>query len=78
MSERPPIRAVGRITQVHKEDQLFEVTMSNGYTAYAIVEKKGPRPPQNVTPMDCEVVTEYSPFDMTRCKVVEWRASLAD
>ena len=78
MSERPPIRAVGRITKVYKEGHLFEVTMSSGYTAYAILERKGPRPPKEVAPVECEVVTEYSPFDMSRCKIVEWQVPVAD
>ena len=78
MSERPPIRAVGRITKVYKEGHLFEVTMSSGYTAYAILERKGPCPPKKVAPVECEVVTEYSPFDMSRCKIVEWQVPVAD
>ena len=78
MSERHPIRAVGRITKVYKEGHLFEVTMSSGYTAYAILERKGPCPPKEVAPVECEVVTEYSPFDMSRCKIVEWQVPVAD
>lgn len=71
MPERPPIRARGRITQVHQPDRLFEVEMANGYRAYAIVERKGPRPSQT-EPVGSDVVVQFSPFDMSRCKVVEW------
>ena len=78
MSERLPIRARGRVTAVHKEDQLFEITMANGYRSYGVLERKGPRPPREVAPTDCDVVTEYSPFDMSRCKIVEWEVPPVD
>ncbi|MEM6278804.1 MAG: hypothetical protein AAF733_04950 [Verrucomicrobiota bacterium] len=71
MAERPPIRAQGRITQTHEPERLFEVEMKNGYRAYAILERKGPRPPSN-DPAGCEVRVDFSPFDMSRCRVVEW------
>ena len=70
MNERPPIRAVGRITAVREEGRLYEVEMANGYRAYAIVEKKGPRPPGD--PLGHEVTVDFSPFDMSRCKVAAW------
>lgn len=73
MSERPPIQATGRITKVHSEGRLFEVTMENGYTAYAILELKGPPPPEEVDPLDCEVTVLYSAYDMSKCKIQEWR-----
>ena len=72
MAERPPILATGRITQVHEPDRLFEVTMKNGYRAYGILERKGPRPGGEVVEGTTEVKVEYSPFDMSRCKIVEW------
>jgi hypothetical protein len=71
MAERPPIRATGRITKIHEQDRLFEVEMANGYRAYAIVERKGPRPDPDY-PVGREVLVDFSPFDMSRCKVVEW------
>lgn len=71
MAERPPIRAQGRITQVHQENRLYEVEMANGYRTYAIVEKKGPRP-ELENPIGEPVIVNFSPFDMSRCKVVEW------
>lgn len=52
--------------------------MSSGYTAYAILERKGPRPPTEVALVECEVVTEYSPFNMSRCKIVEWQVPVPD
>lgn len=71
MAERPPIRAQGRITQTHEPQRLFEVEMKNGYRAYAILEKKGPAAPSE-DPVDYEVRVDFSPFDMSRCRVVEW------
>jgi len=70
MSERPPIRARGRVTRAHEPGRLYEVEMANGYRAYGIVEKKGPRPVGE--PVGSEVIVDFSPFDMSRCKVVEW------
>lgn len=52
--------------------------MANGYRSYGVLERKGPRPPREVAPTDCDVVAEYSPFDMSRCKIVEWEVPLAD
>ncbi len=73
MPERPPIRALGRITQVHESGRLFEVEMENGYRAYAILERKGPRPVGEES--GCEVLVDFSPFDMSRCRVVSWQAT---
>ena len=70
MPERPPIRATGRITRVHEPDRLYEVEMENGYRAYAILEKKGPRP--HGEEIDTQVLVDFSPFDMSRCRIVSW------
>lgn len=70
MPERPPIRALGRITQVHESGRLYEVEMENGYHAYAVLERKGPRPEGEETGR--EVLVDFSPFDMSRCRVVSW------
>ncbi len=71
MAERPPIRAQGRITQTHEASRLYEVEMDNGYRAYAILERKGPQPPSE-DPTGIEVQVDFSPYDMSRCRVVEW------
>ncbi len=73
MSERPRIQANGRITKIHTEGRLFEVTMPNGYTAYGILELKGPPTPEGVDPLDCEVTVLYSAYDMSKCKILEWK-----
>lgn len=71
MAERPPIRAQGRITETREPGRLFEVEMGNGYRAYAIVEKKGPPPPSE-NPEGMRVTVDFSPYDMSRCRVVAW------
>ncbi|MDF1823011.1 MAG: hypothetical protein P1U68_00125 [Verrucomicrobiales bacterium] len=71
MAERPPIRAQGIITQMHEKNRLFEVQMANGYRAYAIVERKGPHPEAG-DPIGKSVTVDFSPYDMSRCRVVEW------
>lgn len=73
MPERPPIQAVGRIVRVLEEDRLYTVEMANGYRTYAVLERKGPRVPSDVDATDCEVVAKFSPYDMSRCKIAEWR-----
>jgi len=71
MAERPPIRAQGRITQTHEAARLYEVEMSNGYRAYAILEKKGPQPPSE-DPSGLAVTVDFSPYEMSRCRVIAW------
>ncbi|MEM9283086.1 MAG: hypothetical protein AAGA96_14765 [Verrucomicrobiota bacterium] len=72
MSERPPIRAQGRITQEHEPGRLYEVTMKNGHRAYAVLERKGPTPPMKGESLGVEVTVDYSPYDMSRCRIVAW------
>ncbi|MDF1860077.1 MAG: hypothetical protein P1U87_07670 [Verrucomicrobiales bacterium] len=71
MAERPPIRAKGRIIRTHQKNRLYEVEMANGYRAYAIIEKKGPAY-SSEDPTGQKVIVNFSPYDMSRCKVVEW------
>ncbi|HQW29272.1 MAG: hypothetical protein KA152_04335 [Verrucomicrobiales bacterium] len=75
MAERPPIQAIGRVVQVHEADRLYGVEMANGHRAYAVVERKGPRLPEAIEPLDCEVILHFSPFDMSRCRIVGWQIS---
>lgn len=72
MSERPPIRSTGLITKIHEEGRLFEVTMENGYRAYAVLERKGPQPENPVVAGESRAILHFSPFDMSRCKIAEW------
>ncbi len=46
--------------------------MVNGYRAYAVLERKGPPIPENTDLLQCEAEVEYSPYDMSRCKIVGW------
>ena len=72
MPERPPIEAVGRIVEVREPGRLYRVEMANGYRAFAIVERKGPVPPADADPLGHEVALHFSPFDMTKCRLVAW------
>jgi len=74
MPERPPIRALGRVVREHRADHLYEVEMPNGYRAYAIAERKGPKPAESGlgSAIDAAVQVEFSPFDMSRCKIAAW------
>jgi|GEM_PF-424547 len=72
MAERPPIQATGRIVEVLEADRLYRVEMANGYRAYAIVERKGPRLPAGEAALGKEVRLLFSPFDMSKCRLADW------
>lgn len=71
MPERPPIQAVGRIVEIVEDGRLYRVEMANGYRAYAVIAKEGPRPGEGGV-IGRTVALEYSPFDMSRCHLVSW------
>ncbi|NLT71972.1 MAG: hypothetical protein GXX91_14950 [Verrucomicrobiaceae bacterium] len=75
MAERPPIQAIGRIVEVHEAGRLYRVEMANGYRAYAIIERKGPKPPRDEDPLGQSVTIHFSPFDMSKCRLVAWVAA---
>lgn len=72
MAERPPIQATGRIVEVLEADRLYRIEMANGYRAYAIIERKGPRPPVGEDTLGKNVTVHFSPFDMSKCRLVAW------
>jgi hypothetical protein len=72
MAERPPIQATGQIVEVLEADRLYRVEMANGYRAYAIVERKGPRLPAGEAALGKEVRLLFSPFDMSKCRLADW------
>ncbi|MEM7698896.1 MAG: hypothetical protein AAF236_10870 [Verrucomicrobiota bacterium] len=71
-SERPPIRGTGRVIEVLKPNRLYRIEMPNGCLAYAVVEKKGPFLPENQQALDSRVTCDFSPFNMSRCKISCW------
>lgn len=73
MAERSPIEALGRIVEVHEPGHLYQVEMANGYRAYAIVERKGPALPEGADARSCIAVVHFSPFDMSKCRIVGWQ-----
>ncbi len=75
MPERPPIVAVGRIVEVHEPGRLYRVEMPNGYRAYAIVERKGPVLPEGEEAVGRRATLHFSPFDMSKCRLVDWHPS---
>lgn len=72
MEARPPIEAVGEIVDVHEPGRLYRVEMPNGYRAYAIIERKGPRIPDGINPLAQSVRVQFSPYDMSKCRIVAW------
>ena len=73
MPERPSIVARGIIRAERVADRLYEVEMPNGHRAHAVVKKEGPRCPLAAA-VKATVTVSYSPFDMSRCQIVEWHA----
>ncbi len=77
MPERPPIQAVGRVVEILEPGRLYRVEMANGYRAYAVIERTGPPPPGGADPTGAMVELEFSPYDMSRCHLVEWLQATA-
>lgn len=69
-NERPPIVARGKIESVREEGRLYDIRMANGYLAIAVVPKDGPR--QNDIAPGARAEVAFSPYDMSRCKVLAW------
>lgn len=70
MAERPPILGRGSIIRVREDKRLFDVRMPNGYVAIAVLPKDGPACPREV--MDLEVAVAFSPYDMSRSKIMSF------
>ena len=70
MSERSPIVGTGTIQDVREPGRLYDVVMSNGYVAIAVLPKDGPAYPE--VEKGARVKVTFSPYDMSRCKVIEW------
>lgn len=73
MSERPPIVGRGVIIRVREEARLFDVRMANGYVAIAVLPKDGPICPGEVLNLEVEVA--FSPYDMSRSKILDFAPS---
>lgn len=73
MSERSPIIAQGKIVTIREPGRLFEVEMENSYVAIAVLPKDGPQTDGEELGQLVEVA--FSPYDMSRCKIVSWEDS---
>ncbi len=68
--QRPQIKGVGEVIEVLDSGRLYRVKMKNEHVAYAVVPKDGP-----VSDTDnpgAKVEVEFSPYDMSRCKIAGW------
>ncbi len=70
-TERPPIVGRGIIVRTREPGRLFDVRMPNGHVAVAVVPRGGLAGPSEATGVRVEVA--FSPYDMSRCKVVAWQ-----
>lgn len=70
-AERPHIESIGTIVNVRETGRLFDIEMENGYQAIAVVPKEcSTNPAEDPIGQSAKVV--FSPYDMSRCKVLEW------
>ena len=74
MSERPLISGQGRIVTVRESSRLYEVEMHNGYRAMAVVPRDASTPDEDEA-IGQSVAVEFSPYDMSRCRIVSWQAN---
>ncbi len=72
MTERPANPGRGRVVTECTPDRLYEVEMPNGYRAMAVIPREGPRLDAGEPAVGREVDLEFSPYDMSRCRVVNW------
>lgn len=75
MSERPGIFSTGHICATRIPRRAYDVRMKNGHIAVAVIQKKGPHPPEAITEeelLETEIEVEFTPCDMSRCKVRRW------
>ena len=72
MSERPPLSGIGRIVGTREPGRLYQVEMPNGYHALAVVPREGPAAPASEMPEGLRVEVAFSPYDMSRCRIVHW------
>ena len=72
MSERPAIPGTGTIVEEREPGRLYEIAMPNGYRALAVVQRGGPAPPPGDLPENCQVEVRFSPYDMSRSRIVRW------
>ena len=70
MSQRPPIEGTGTIQEVRETGRLYDVVMANGYVAIAVIPRDGPQSPEEE--VGARVRVAFSPYDMSRSKVIEW------
>jgi len=71
--ERPRQTGIGIIREERTPDHIYEIEMPNGFRAVAVLPKEGPACPDDVEPVGAAVVASFSPFDMSRCRIVEWK-----
>jgi hypothetical protein len=71
MSERPLLLGRGRIVTDREPGYLFEIEMSNGYRAMAVIPREAPQPPASGA-LGCEAEVTFSPYDMSRCRIARW------
>lgn len=70
MSERPAIIAIGKPIAERTKDRLYEIEMANGHRVVGVVAKLGPRCAGAWNEHQVEVA--FSPFDLSRCRIIDW------
>jgi len=76
MPERPSIIAVGTTVAERSRDRLYDIEMANGHQVVGVVSKLGPHCDGGW--YGTQVRVAFSPFDMSRCRIIEWLAPSPD
>ena len=71
MPERPSIIALGTPIAERTKDRLYDIEMANGHRVVGVVPKLGPRCDGDWN--DQQVQVAFSPFDMSRCRIIDWQ-----
>ncbi len=70
MPARPALSSHGFIRKICEAQRLFEIEMPNGYHTLAVLHHNSPACP--LDPIGQKVEVTFSPYDMTRCKIIQW------
>ncbi len=71
MPERPSIIAIGTPVAERSRDRLYDIEMANGHRVVGVVAKLGPRCSGDWDQQQVKVA--FSPFDMSRCRIIDWQ-----
>jgi translation initiation factor IF-1 len=70
MPERPSIIGIATVAAERIADRLYEVELPNGHRAMGVIPKLGPFSGSDW--QNRKVRVAFSPYDMSRCRIMAW------